>query len=58
MSLFVAQTLNKQNEHVPLNMPLIFCKIIRIIVFLVDFQNYLQLKIVLSKKNYQHCLKV
>ena len=34
MSLFVAQTLNKQNEHEPLNMPLMFCKIIRNIVFL------------------------
>ena len=41
MSLFVAQTLNKQNEHVPLNMPLMFCKIIRIIVFFGRFSKLL-----------------
>ena len=34
MSLFVAQTLNKQNEHEPLNMPLMFCSISEIL-FLV-----------------------
>ena len=34
MSLFVAQTLNKQNKHEPLNMPLMFCSISEIL-FLV-----------------------